>query len=99
MYKEGLVAPLFSLVILRDVSDPAGYLTLGGLPPISFTQNFTSTPILVTIIEGYPKTYDFYTVNIDSVTVDGLSLSEAGGSKIQYIVCFVALCTITPMSV
>jgi hypothetical protein len=86
MYKDRLIAPLFSLAILRDVSGPAGYLTLGGLPPIPFVPIFTSTPILITTIDGYPKTYDFYTINIDSLTVNGKSLSSSGGSKIQYIV-------------
>lgn len=85
MYKEGLTAPLFSLAILRDVSGPAGYLTLGGLPPVSYNAHFATTPILVTSIQNYPKTYDFYTINIDGLTVKDRTLPGSGGS-IQYIV-------------
>ncbi|KAJ8065991.1 hypothetical protein OCU04_005087 [Sclerotinia nivalis] len=43
----GLVDSLFSLAIERSASGPAGYLALGGVPPIDFVQDFTSTPILV----------------------------------------------------
>ncbi|KAI9926217.1 hypothetical protein AWENTII_002124 [Aspergillus wentii] len=86
MYKDGLVDSYFSLAILRDMSGDAGYLTLGGLPPIHFDETFTSTPILVTSIEGYSKSYDFYTINIDSMTLNGESVSGSGGSDIQYIV-------------
>jgi hypothetical protein len=85
MYTEGLIPPLFSLAILRDVSGPSGYLALGGVPPIDFVQNFTSTPILITTIEGYPKTYDFYTININGAVLNGRILDGSGGS-IQYIV-------------
>lgn len=83
MYKEGLIPPLFSLAILRDISGPSGYLALGGVPPIDFVQDFTSTPILITTIEGYPKTYDFYTINIDDIVLDGIPLPGSGGD-IQY---------------
>lgn len=78
--------PLFSLAILRDVSGPSGYLTLGGLPPIDFVPDFTSTPILITSIQGYPSSYDFYTINIDGLKLNDKELTAAGGSGIQYIV-------------
>ncbi|EED14968.1 aspartic-type endopeptidase, putative [Talaromyces stipitatus ATCC 10500] len=84
MYERGLVDSYFSLAILRDVSGPAGYLTLGGLPPIDFDETFTSTPILITSIQGYPKAYDFYTVEVDSINLNGKALS--GGSGAMYIV-------------
>lgn len=85
MYTDGLIDPLFSLVIERDVSGAAGYLALGGVPPVNFTQNFTSTPILVTTIEYYPESYDFYTIEIDGAVLDGESISGSGG-EVQYIV-------------
>ena len=85
MYKDGLIPPLFSLAILRDISGPSGYLALGGVPPVDFVQDFTSTPILITTIEGYPKTYDFYTININGVILDGITVPGSGGN-IQYIV-------------
>ena len=88
MYKEGLIDSYFSLAILRDVSGDAGYLTLGGLPPIDFNETWTSTDILITSIEGYSKAYDFYTINIDEVTLNGKAVSGSGGSDIQYIVGF-----------
>ncbi|KAM3075583.1 hypothetical protein ACMFMG_007720 [Clarireedia jacksonii] len=84
MYKDGLVAPLFSLAIERDVSGPAGYLALGGVPPVNFTQDFASTPILVTTIEGYPQSYDFYTINIEGAYVNGKAIS--GAAAPTYIV-------------
>lgn len=85
MVKDGLVDSYFCLAILRDVSGDAGYLTLGGLPPINFTETWTTTDILITSISGYPDSYDFYTIEIDDVTVNGASVSSSGGS-IQYIV-------------
>lgn len=81
---EGLIDSLFSIVIERDLEGDAGYLALGGVPPIAFTQNFTATPIIVTSIEGYPETYDFYTINIDAITIAGTNVS--GASSYEYIV-------------
>jgi hypothetical protein len=87
MYEHGLIDPVFSMVMNRNASNgtAAGFLTLGGLPPMNITGNFSTTPILITNIKGYPKTYDFYTINIDGATVDTRSLPEAGG-QIQYLV-------------
>lgn len=85
MYKDGLVAPLFSLAIERDLEGPSGYLALGGVPPVDFVQNFTETPILVTTIEFYPDALDFYTIEIDGMTLDGVALSNSS-DNIQYIV-------------
>lgn len=87
MYKEGLVDSYFSLAILRDVSGPSGYLTLGGLPPIDFNETFATTPILITSITGYPKAYDFYTIEVDSINLNGKALSGDSGAK--YIVCLI----------
>ncbi|KAJ5949353.1 hypothetical protein N7454_000937 [Penicillium verhagenii] len=86
MYKDGLIDSYFSLAILRDVSGAAGYLTLGGLPPVNFTEDWTTTDILVTSIEGYSDAYDFYTINIDYVSINGVEVSGSGGSTYQYIV-------------
>lgn len=87
MYEQGLINPVFSMVINRNASNgtAAGYLTLGGLPPNDVKRDFSTTPILITNIKGYPKDYDFYTVNIDGVAVGNRSLPEAGGN-IQYLV-------------
>lgn len=85
MVNDGLIDSYFSLAILRDVSGDAGYLTLGGLPPVNFTETWTTTDILITNIEGYSNAYDFYTIEIDEVTLNGSSVSGSGGS-IQYIV-------------
>lgn len=80
IYTQNLTAPLFSLAILRDISGPSGYLSLGGTPPVDFVDDFTSTPILITTITGYPKTYDFYTIDVESVQLGHESL--AGGKYI-----------------
>ncbi|KUJ18547.1 acid protease [Mollisia scopiformis] len=85
MYTDGLVSPLFSLAILRDISGDSGYLALGGLPPVNISGDFTSTPILITNIEGYLETYDFYTINIDGITIDGRTERGSSGAT-QYIV-------------
>ncbi|KAH8816033.1 aspartic peptidase domain-containing protein [Xylogone sp. PMI_703] len=85
MVDQGLVADLFSLVILRNKKGPAGYLSFGGLPPIKFKQNFTSTPILITHMPRYPETYDFYTINTQGIYLDGIKLPRSG-DDVQYIV-------------
>jgi aspergillopepsin I len=87
MYSKGLIAnEYFSLVIERQTSGPSGYLAFGGVPDIAFTQNFTSTPIIITTIEGYPDSYDFYTINIVSMELNGVAISNSGGSAVEYIV-------------
>jgi hypothetical protein len=80
MVSRNLTAPLFSLAILRDVSGASGYLSLGGTPPVDFVDDFTSTPILITNIAGYAKSYDFYTIEVDSIELGKKSL--AGGKYI-----------------
>ncbi|TVY50709.1 putative aspartic-type endopeptidase, partial [Lachnellula cervina] len=80
MYKQGLVAPMFSLAIERDLSGPAGYLALGGLPPVDFVEDFASTPIVITHLantQKFPVGYDFYSINLDSVVLDNVSLPSA----------------------
>ncbi|KAF7863925.1 hypothetical protein EAF04_006890 [Stromatinia cepivora] len=84
MYKEGLVDSLFSLAIERGGSGPAGYLALGGVPPVDFVQDFASTPILITSIDGLPKGYDFYTIDIGGAYVNGKAISVPG--KQYYVV-------------
>ncbi|KAJ6007942.1 acid protease [Penicillium herquei] len=86
MYKQDLVDPYFSLAISRNLSGDAGYITLGGLPPIKFNNTWTSTDILVTDIKGYPKTWDFYTIYIDDVTANDKTHTQAGGKRRQYMV-------------
>lgn len=80
LYTQGLTAPLFSLAILRDIDGPSGYLSLGGTPPVNFVHDFTSTPILITTVEGYTKGLDFYTIEVESVKLGKESL--AGGKYI-----------------
>lgn len=62
MYKSGKIAPVFSLAISRPYSNgksfraqPAyGYLALGGLPPISTTGDWATSPIqYVALGNGY----------------------------------------------
>lgn len=85
MYTDGLVSPLFSLAILRNISGDSGYLALGGLPPVNISGDFTSTPILITTIDGYPNTYDFYTINIEGISINGRT-ARGSSSATQYIV-------------
>lgn len=83
---EGLIDSYFSIAIERDVSGAAGYITLGGLPPVNYTDTWSSTDILVTTYDGQDEGYAYYTIEIDAVTLSGKSLTAAGGSSIQYIV-------------
>lgn len=88
MVSDGLIPDLFSLAILRDVSGPSGYLAFGGLPPVSFKGNFTSTPILLTTFDVSGQSLAlplFYTINIDSVLLHGKPLPGSGGPGVQYI--------------
>lgn len=86
MYKQGLVDSYFSLALSRNVSGDAGYLTLGGLPPIDFEESWTSTDILITNVEEQDQGLRFYTINIDNMTVDNKTITKAGGKNNQYIV-------------
>lgn len=87
MYDDGLVSEdYFSLLIERETSGNSGYLALGGVPDIAFTQNFTSTPIIITNIDGYPDSYDFYTINIVSLMLNGVAIAKSGGTSLEYIV-------------
>jgi hypothetical protein len=87
MFNDGLVAmDAFSLLIERQNSGASGFLALGGVPDIAFTQNFTSTPIIITHISGFPVALDFYTINIDHVVVNGATVANSGGSSVEYIV-------------
>lgn len=45
MVKQGLIEPMFSLVLDRDSGN--GYLALGGLPPVNHTGTFATTSILM----------------------------------------------------
>lgn len=45
MVKQGLIEPVFSLVLDRESGN--GYLALGGLPPVNHTGTFATTAILM----------------------------------------------------
>jgi hypothetical protein len=47
MYKQNVVPPIFSIALNRGNGANGGYLALGGLPPVSFIQEFASTPIQI----------------------------------------------------
>lgn len=70
MYKTGLIPPVFSLALERTTTGLAGYLALGGLPPVSYVPKFSKTPLLITTLEGYPETYDYYTITVDGWTLN-----------------------------
>jgi len=86
MVSDGLVPDLFSLAIERDISGAAGYLALGGLPPVSIDGPFASTPLLVFTYEGTSYGYLYYTINIDTILLHGKPLPGSGGTGVQYIV-------------
>jgi hypothetical protein len=86
MVSEGLIPDLFSLAIERNINGPSGYLAFGGLPPVTCTSPFTSTPILITVFEDVNIGYIYYTINIDSIFLHGKPLVGSGGPGFQYIV-------------
>jgi aspergillopepsin I len=61
-------------------------LTPGGLPPIDFEESWTRTDILITNVEEQDQALNFYTINIDNMTVDNKTIIKAGGKNNQYIV-------------
>jgi Eukaryotic aspartyl protease len=83
---DGLIPNLFSLAIERDVTGQSGYLAFGGLPPVSYTGDFASTPILITNFEQFQNIFAFYTINIDSIQLHGEPLPNTGGPSNPYIV-------------
>jgi hypothetical protein len=44
------------------------------------------TLTIITSIEGYPDSTDFYTINIDNVQLNGAAVSSSGGIAVEYIV-------------
>lgn len=66
---QSLISPMFSLALERGASGAAdgGYVALGGLPPVTYTHDFVSTPIKIIQLESElpPDTatqYSFYTI-------------------------------------
>ncbi|KKA27648.1 hypothetical protein TD95_001230 [Thielaviopsis punctulata] len=88
MVKQGLSDNLFSLAISRNLEGNSGYLAFGGLPPVTYTGSFVTTPILETKENGYNEGIDFYTIQIDGITLGSSTdvLSSSGGSDVYYIV-------------
>ena len=80
MYTNNLTSSLFSLAINRNTSGASGYLALGGTPPVNFVNHFASADILITNVLGYPKTYDFYMIEVGTLEVGNMSLD--GGKYI-----------------
>lgn len=98
MFKTGLVAPLFSIAIERQLSGPGGYLTLGGIPPINYIPEFTSTPILISHFNHQPADFGYYYIGIDGLRVNG-AVFPAGqfntfmvdtGSTLNWVPTFLA---------
>ena len=54
MHKKGLIEPYFSLALARSPQNTStafgGYLTLGGLPPVSYSPDFAVAPVEITDI-------------------------------------------------
>lgn len=71
MYQQQLIAPLFSIAISRGSAEgPSGYLALGGLPPVEFTEVYGSSPIQILSVEGVadlPQFLTYYAITPDGV--------------------------------
>jgi hypothetical protein len=77
MVQEGLVEAYFSVALertsLNATSSPGGYLTLGGLPPISYNPKFATVPIEIVhlpaeITGGIPNSRSWWAINISGMT-------------------------------
>src|SRR5690349_18805308 len=72
MFKQGSILPIFSLAVRRTVPDwyDAGYLALGGIPPISVDWPIVSTLILPEdrTIERNQKYLTSYSIRVQAVT-------------------------------
>ncbi|KAL8771667.1 MAG: hypothetical protein Q9203_006189 [Teloschistes exilis] len=71
MYKQGKVAPVFSLAIARGEGS-GGLLALGGLPPVQHDPYFASTPILPSVrrpgnTNAAQSELQYYTVTLEGV--------------------------------
>lgn len=82
--KQGLIDPLFSVVLERG--NGQSQVALGGLPTISYDQDFTTVPLQ--IVEFSPKLpigatkYTYYTIDVGGFVVDGTDI----GSTIPMVV-------------
>ncbi|KAI4162983.1 MAG: hypothetical protein LQ342_003494 [Letrouitia transgressa] len=81
LYKEGKVAPVFSLAIDRG-NGSGGLLAIGGIPPTKHSQNFVTAPFELT--ETFSPfwwrgrgIYTFYTITVNGFSFD---LSKKGNS-------------------
>lgn len=73
MYQAGQVAPLFSIALNRGTTHgPGGYLALGGTPPVTFSDNFVSTPIQITTDTNFPG-LSFYAIIPEAVVIGNIS--------------------------
>ena len=63
MYEKGTVAPVFSIAIKRG--NDTGTLAIGGIPPVTITPPFASTPFQYLTVKGKTSPqYQFYTVKM-----------------------------------
>lgn len=85
-FRRGLIAPVFSLALLRSENDEhAGQFALGGLPKLDFAPEFTTVPI-----KTYPQYPEyprppFYRIDIDGWVVDDVFLPENGTRRTHLV--------------
>lgn len=92
MHEQGLIESYFSLALSRSPQNKStafgGYLTFGGLPPVSHSSEFTVVPVEIT--EALPLNYtsgervrSYWTTTVDGVTF-GSSLSNLTTKSISF---------------
>ncbi|KAF2395913.1 acid protease [Trichodelitschia bisporula] len=81
MYTQNVTSPMFSLALQRGAN--AGYLALGGLPPVTVSGSWARAPILQSVVRrtGMAE-YAFYTLVPDALVYGGRSHANSA----QYIV-------------
>ena len=82
MWKQESILPVFSLAVNRKVptGTAAGYLTLGGIPPVPFTSPLVSTPIKSSgpSIAIGPSDPGGYSITVEGMTFQAGVSSSAG---------------------
>jgi hypothetical protein len=83
---QGLINPMFSVVMDRGNNGGGGQLALGGLPSTSYNKTFTSTPLHIAELipdSNAAKNYSFYTILPDGYLLEGAVESFWGPHEIE----------------
>lgn len=87
MHKNGLIDPYFSLALAHTPQNASrafgGYLTIGGIPPVKHSPNFSSVP--VEILDSIPRniTSGLHARSYWLSTVSSVTYGPSSGGKLK----------------